>query len=155
MTDDVPVFFYGLFMDVNLLRDLGAEPRDVQVAELPGFDIEVPDYVYVVRRPGASVVGILATLSSAEVEALYDKPKYRDYRRRRLMVKDAAGHQVAAECYILDKPVKPEPSGTRPDYAPKLHALAGELRLPEWYVDRLGEFVGAGAAEGSRRRRGQ
>ena len=87
------------------------------------------------------MVGILATLFSAEVEALYNNPKYRDYRRRRLMVKDAAGHQVPAECYILDKPVTPEPSGERPNYAPKLHALAGELRLPEWYVDRLGEYV--------------
>lgn len=143
MAEDVKVFFYGLFMDVNLLRNMGARPRDVQVAELTGFDIDIPNYVYLVRNPDARVAGILATLTPAEVDGLYAHPKYREYRRRRLLVKDSHGQPMAALCYILDKPANTTLSADGPDYAPKLHALAGTLGLPQWYVDRLAEFVGS------------
>ena len=38
----VVTFFYGSYMDPAVLRGIGVVPDRVEVARLPGFDIEPP-----------------------------------------------------------------------------------------------------------------
>jgi hypothetical protein len=41
MRTDIGVFFYGLFMDADLLRARGAVPTDVQHASIRGFSLRI------------------------------------------------------------------------------------------------------------------
>ncbi len=41
MSRRIEVFFYGLFMDADLLRAKGARPENIRVASVPGFALRI------------------------------------------------------------------------------------------------------------------
>jgi hypothetical protein len=133
MTDDlVAVFFYGLFMDPELLRAQGVHPSAMRRARLPGYQLRLGARATLVPDPRATVHGFLTTLALPELTRLYSGPGLDAYRAEPVLVHPDDGPPTPAHCFNLSQPPRPEESN--PDYAAKLRMLATRLGLPDDYV---------------------
>ena len=64
-------FFYGSFINLDVLRRINLIPERYEVAKLNGFDIRIQPLANVVRSDQHSVYGIVATATHTELSALY------------------------------------------------------------------------------------
>jgi gamma-glutamyl AIG2-like cyclotransferase len=126
------VFFYGLFMDRQLLIDKGAQPADVRLAAIPGFALRIGARAAVVPDVSATVHGVVMKLSHADIERLYSEPSLRAYRPEPVLAVLRDGAAIAALCFNLPEPPAPEERNT--EYAVRLRAVAERLGLPDDYV---------------------
>ena len=129
------VFFYGLFMDEELLRANGLKPESVELAAVDGLAIRIGQRAALVPSPGTRVHGLVMSLSLAELDRLYSDPSVQAYQRQAVLARLASGGTIAALCYNLAKP--PAPTERNPEYAAKLRTLAERVGLPAEYVATL------------------
>jgi hypothetical protein len=129
------VFFYGLFMDRQLLEGKGIRPEDVRLAAVPGFGLRLGARAALAPAPGAEVHGVLMKLSHADLEKLYSEPSVQAYRPEPVLAVARNGAAVAALCYNLPEP--PAPDERNAEYAAKLRALAQRIGLPSEYVSSI------------------
>ncbi len=137
---EIWTFFYGSYMNLNVLAEVDYCPERIEVARLPGFDIEVRPLANLVRSDQHTVYGILATGTHDELDRLYTHAA--DvlggiYLPEAVLVQSAAGHWVPALCYI-----SPGLSGgpATDDYIDRLVRPAREHGFPDWYIDRIESF---------------
>jgi Gamma-glutamyl cyclotransferase, AIG2-like len=131
----IEVFFYGLFMDADLLRKNGVDPTHIRPASVPGFALRIGQRATLLRNPNGLAHGILMELTHAEVEQLYSDPSVRAYRPEAVLCELKDGSRISALCFNLLEPPRPEEAN--PEYAAKLRALAARLGLPADYVDSI------------------
>ena len=134
----VEVFFYGLFMDMRLLRERGLHPANPRHAWVDGFALRIGERATLVPASGR-VHGILATLPEAELTALYSDPSVAGYRAEMVTAHVDAATPVGASCYNLPADTALGPANSR--YATRLADLAHELDLPQEYVRRIRELA--------------
>jgi hypothetical protein len=53
------VFFYGLYMDLQILKENNVVPEKFEAAQLSGYDFQVSSWGYLVPSERHSVFGIL------------------------------------------------------------------------------------------------
>jgi gamma-glutamyl AIG2-like cyclotransferase len=128
----VDVFFYGLFMDPQLLHSKGIRPVDIRLAAVSGFVLRIGARAALVLAPEGEVHGVLMKLSHADIEKLYAEPSVQAYRPEPVLAVAHNGATVAALCYNL--PVAPSPDEHNADYASKLRSLAQAIGLAGDYV---------------------
>lgn len=128
----VAVFFYGLFMDIDLLRQRGVAAGNPQRARLDGYRLVLGSRATLVPAPGSSAHGILMHLPREDIERLYDEPSLKAYRSEEVRVKLGDGQTVSALCYNLPQPL-PRSAPDR-NYARQLYELAVKLGLPDDYT---------------------
>jgi Gamma-glutamyl cyclotransferase, AIG2-like len=126
------IFFYGLFMDANLLRDKGIRPLDIRLAAVSGFALRIGARAMLVPAPADKVHGVLMKLSHDDIDKLYAEPSVAAYRPEPVIAVDPDGVTVAALCYNLPEP--PSPDERNAEYAARLRALAQRIGLPGEYV---------------------
>ena len=131
----IAVFFYGLFMDAELLRAKGAHPVNPRLASVPGFALRIGQRATLVPAPDARVHGMLMELTHAEIDQLYSEPSVRAYRPEAVLAEPGDGSRVPALCFNLTVP--PAPEEANPEYAAKLRELARRLGLPSAYVESI------------------
>jgi hypothetical protein len=133
---NVQVFFYGLFMDEDLLVEMGLHPMRSGSAELPDFQIRIGERATLIPSPGSISYGVVVELPKAEVFDLYSKPHVRDYCQEpvnAIMIGDRSiQHSV---CYNLP-PDKPG-AGVNAAYAEKLAELVLRLGFPSDYAKEI------------------
>ena len=127
----IRVFFYGLFMDADLLRAKGARPAAVTPASVAGWSLRIGRRATMVENAGGRVHGMLMDLTHAEIDALYAEPSVAMYRPEAVLCETADGQRLAALCFMLPEPPAPEERDA--GYADKLRALAARLGLPQNY----------------------
>jgi hypothetical protein len=128
----VNVFFYGLFMDHELLDGKGLRPSDIRLAAVPGFVLRIGARAALVPTPTGEVHGLLMKLSHADLEKLYSEPSVQAYRPEPVLAVARDGATVAALCYNLPEP--PSPDERNAEYASKLRSLAQRIGLPSGYI---------------------
>ncbi|HEY7634809.1 MAG TPA: gamma-glutamylcyclotransferase family protein [Gemmatimonadales bacterium] len=131
----VDVFFYGLFMDRQLLESKGIQPEDVRVAAVPGVELRIGARAALVPNPAGEVHGVLMRLSHAELDRLYSESSVQAYRPEAVLAVESNGATVAALCYNLPDPAASDERN--PEYAGRLRALARRIGLPRHYVDSI------------------
>ena len=131
----ITVFFYGLFMDVDLLLSKGAHPTYPRPASVPGFALRIGQRATLIRNAESSAHGIIMELSHAEIEQLYSEASVSVYRPEAVLAQLADGSYIPALCFNLVVPPAPEEANA--DYAMKLRELARRLKLPPAYVDSV------------------
>ena len=131
----VDVFFYGLFMDVELLRAKGVEPKGVELATVDGFALRIGQRAALVPVAGARVHGVAMSLTSSELHQLYSEPSVQAYKPQAVLAHLASGAVIGALCYNL--PEAPSPSERNAGYAARLRATAEKVGLPAEYVTSL------------------
>lgn len=129
------VFFYGLFMDEDLLRAKGLAPESTEHAVVDDVTLRIGQRAALVPTPGGRVHGVVMSLSLSELSRLYAEPGVQAYRPEAVLVRLASGGVIAALCYNLPQP--PAPNERNPEYASKLRALAQKIGLPAEYVATL------------------
>ncbi|HEU4680677.1 MAG TPA: gamma-glutamylcyclotransferase family protein [Gemmatimonadales bacterium] len=129
------VFFYGLFMDQDLLRAKGLAPQNAELAAVPGFELRIGQRAALVPRVSSRVHGVIVSLTLAVLERLYSEPSVQAYEPQAVLVHLASGGVVAAVCYNLSEP--PSPSEHNPEYAIRLRAIGKKVGLPIEYLDSL------------------
>ncbi len=131
----ITVFFYGLFMDVELLRAKGVHPTRARPACVPGFALRIGQRATLIPNAESTAHGILMELSHAEIEKLYSDPSVSAYRPEAVLARLADGSSIPALCFNLVVP--PAPEEANPDYAMKLRELARRLKFPPGYLESI------------------
>ena len=131
----IDVFFYGLFMDVRILRKnqgLSANPRRAYVE---GFGIRIGDRATLVPDARSRSFGMLMGMTRAELDLLYSAPGLEDFRAEAVLAQVIDGPAVPALCYNL--PTAPSEEQRNPEYATRLQGILSELGFPAEYIDSL------------------
>ena len=128
----VDAFFYGLFMDVEVLRQSGAKPANPRRAYVAEFALRIGQRATLVPSPGARAYGMLIALTHAELERLYSAPGLEHYRPEGVLAQPIEGIAVPALCYNLLQ--APDSHERNPDYALRLKSVLTKLGFPGDYV---------------------
>jgi hypothetical protein len=136
----VLVFFYGSYINLAVLREVGLVPEQWEVARLSGFDIRIQPRANLVRSERHCVYGILATATHAELERLYTHA--RDvlgevYLPEAVLVQTTSGLWQSALCYLCPE-MRPQPADN--NYIDRIVGPARQFGFPEWYIARLESF---------------
>lgn len=126
------VFFYGLFMDAELLRSKGAAPLNLRRARVPGFALRIGQRATLLPVTGGSAYGVLMELTHTQIEHLYSEASVSAYRPEAVLAELDDGTRVPALCFNLIDSPKPEERNS--EYAAKLRDLARRIGLPSDYV---------------------
>jgi len=125
-------FFYGLFMDAQVLRQAGAKPSNFRRAYVVDFALRIGQRATLVPAPGDRAYGMLISLTHAELERLYSAPGLEVYRPEAVAAHPFEGEAVPALCYNLVQ--APEPHERNPEYAIRLRRVLENLGFPVEYV---------------------
>ena len=128
----IDVFFYGLFMDAELLRANGLHPANGRQACVAGMALRIGRRATLVPDPASSVHGFVFGLSDDEVERLYAEPSVSAYRPEAVIARLADRSCVPALCFNL--PPSNVTDEANPEYAEKLRMVATRLGLPAEYA---------------------
>lgn len=134
------VFFYGSYMNFDVLKDVGIAPREWEVARVNGYDIVIEPRANMIRSNEQCVYGILATATHAELNRLYAHAQNvlgELYLPEPVLAETLSGAWRAALCYIAPSMA----AGTvADDYVERILKPAREFNFPEWYIRRLESF---------------
>ena len=131
----IDVFFYGLFMDADLLREKGAQPINLRPACVSGYALRIGQRATLLTRTDARTHGIVMQLTHEELEHLYSDVSVRAYRPEAVIAELSDGARIPALCFNLVAP--PDPGELNSEYATKLRALASRLGLPSDYIQTI------------------
>ena len=135
------VFFYGSFMNLDVLKEVDLVPERYEVARLGGFDIDIQSRANLVRSDRRCVYGILVTATHAELDRLYEHASGvlgEIYLPEAVLVETGGGTWKSALCYIAPTMEKRPPAT---DYIARIVKPAKEYGFPEWYIERLESFL--------------
>jgi hypothetical protein len=125
-------FFYGLFMDAEVLRQAGTKPSNFRRACVEDFELRIGQRATLVPSPGGRAYGMLIALTHAELDRLYGAYGLEAYRPEAVVAHPFEGEAVAALCYNLVQ--APDPHERNPEYAMRLTSVLEKLGFPAEYV---------------------
>jgi hypothetical protein len=139
-TDALGVSFYGSYMNLEVLRDIGIAVSGCEVARLDGFDIAIAPLANLVRADHASVHGVLAYATPEDLDRLYAHA--RDilggtYRPESVSVQTRDGRARVVRCYIAPH-MDMRPADRA--YVERILQPARAWGFPAWYISRLEHF---------------
>ena len=132
------VFFYGLFMDKDLLREKGFNPQNTRHAYLQGYQLRIGERATLAPHEGACSFGTVMDLASNELRNLYGSDGVEDYVPQAVQATTMAGDPVDAVSYIL--PIE-KISGSNSEYATRLAEIARKLDLPDEYIEEIRAWI--------------
>ena len=139
---EVWAFFYGSYINMDVLAEVDLSPARWEVAELAGFDLRIAPRANLLRAKGAHVFGILATATHAELARLYEhstKVLGETYYPEAVLAQTREGLWRPALCYIA--PDMAEKPADR-DYVNRIVNPARKYGFPDWYVAKIESFAG-------------
>ena len=132
------VFFYGLFMDADLLFGKGLNPTQVRPAVVHGYGLRIGNRATLEKSDGESVYGSVMQLSEDELGSLYSEQSVSDYRPQEIRALTLDGEPLRVESYILSMD---QVSGKNSDYAKALADVARKIGLPNRYVSEIEGWI--------------
>ncbi len=129
------VFFYGLFMDPELLTKLELKPQHVQCVYLQNHQLIIGEKATLQPQHGARVYGNIMALSDADLDQLYAGEGVREYVPQTVTVNTMGEQPITAITYIL--PINKVTDSNRA-YVTELIAVAEKLKLPREYINEIG-----------------
>ncbi len=128
------LFFYGLFMDENLLAKKGIAASNAIVGYVDGFRLRIGERATLQCCPGARAYGVMMEISADQVRELYAESGVADYVPESVTVELIDGSNNEASCYNLPSN---KVTGTNKRYAEALLEVANQLDLPESYIEQI------------------
>ena len=128
----IDAFFYGLFMDLEILREGGVAPINPRRAYVDDFALRIGQRATLVPSAGARAYGMLFALTHAELDRLYAAAGLEQYRPEAVLAHPLEGTPTPALCYNLRE--TPRPDERNPDYAARLQRALNKLDFPPEYV---------------------
>ena len=134
------VFFYGSYMNFEVLKEVDLVPGEWEVARLSGFDLRIEPRANLIRSDRDLVYGIAATVTHMELERLYAHALEvlgELYQPEPVIVETLGGTWRPALCYLCPA-MHPRPAD--PGYVDRIAGPAREFKLPHWYIERIEQF---------------
>lgn len=128
------VFFYGLFMDENLLATKGIVPAEAHVGFVDGYGLRIGARASLVSCADARAYGVVMDIARSEAATLYAEESVSDYVPEPVLVELMDGTPVEATCYNLPGD---RIAGANGDYAAALLKVASRLGFPDDYLDQI------------------
>jgi len=125
-------FFYGLYMDVDVLREAGVRPQNPRHAYVDDFALRIGQRATLLPSAGARAYGMLYALTHTELERLYTAPGLEYYRPEAVLAHPRSGAATPALCYNLRE--APRPEERNPAYAERLRRALTTLEFPPDYI---------------------
>ncbi|MFT5140780.1 MAG: hypothetical protein ACI9H8_001976 [Lysobacterales bacterium] len=129
-----PVFFYGLFMDPELLKGKGLSPSNPMLACIKGYGLRIGERASIVKSENECAYGLIVSLEQKEIEALYGEESVLDYIPEKITAVNSSGENIDATTYTLPSE---KLKGRNKDYAKTLAILAKKLGLPSDYIEEI------------------
>ena len=133
-------FFYGSYINFDVLKEVDLVPERYEVARLSGYDIEIRPLANLIRSDRHMVYGILATATHEDLKRLYDHAEHvlgGLYLPEAVNAETLDGESRPALCYIAPA-LAPAPASD--DYIERIAGPAREFSFPAWYIERLESF---------------
>lgn len=135
-------FFYGSYMNSEVLDEVELVLESAEVAQLDGFELRIEPLANLVRNEAQSVFGIVGLLTHAKLDELYRHA--RDvlggfYLPEAVLVRTLEGRYLPAMVWISHDL---EPAPADPAYVDRVLAPAIEYGFPRWYLSRIESFKG-------------
>ena len=122
------VFFYGLYMDPEVLDTKGVEPRKPRKGMVKGYCLRVGKMATLLKTPNSEAHGMVYSLTHDEINKLYRGAGLDAYVAEALLVQLEDNEQVAALCCNLLVP--PGAGEENPEYVTRLIQCMNKLGLP-------------------------
>ena len=132
------VFFYGLFMDGDILKEKGLNPLDSKLVYLTEYGLRIGERATLEYSKNERAFGSVMQLLSEELEILYGDKSVADYVPLQVVTTDMKGKSIEAISYIL--PME-KVSGSNREYANSLAILAKRIGLPEDYIKEIEAWI--------------
>lgn len=134
----VQVFFYGSFINLQVLEEAGLKKRAFAPACIHGYEMLMQPVANLRENGDGVVYGILVNLTHAELDTLYTKhiATITDYvyKPEAIFVATRGGKIVPALVYVCDN-MKPEQAENA--YIDKVLKAATSYGFPGWYLDHI------------------
>ncbi len=137
MTRQIPVFFYGSFMSVDVLTAAKVRPQRPRPARLLGWSLHIGGFATLVPADQGAVFGLVADCSHADLDRLYSPDWVSAYVAEPVLV-DIDGAFSPAITYVLWDPPAGRP---KPEYVDNIAGPAEALGFPEWYLAHIRSFI--------------
>lgn len=132
------IFFYGLFMDKNLLTAKGLNPDEERAGFVDGFSLRIGQRATLIRQSQGRAYGVVMNIPTAEAAELYAGDSVSDYLPEVVIAQLDTGDMVECTCYNL--PVD-KVTGANRAYAESLLEVATKLDFPASYLDEIKRFA--------------
>lgn len=130
----VDVFFYGLFMDADVLRENQVQAIDPRPAYADGYALRIGRRATLIPFAGKRAYGMVYALTEGELDRLYSAPGLEPYRPEPLLVQMDDGKALPVLCYVCPRP---QPGEANAEYAARLRAVLKKLGFSQAYVDSV------------------
>ncbi len=133
-------FFYGSYINFDVLKEVDLVPDEYEVARLSGFDIQIQPLANLTKSDEHSVYGIVASATHEELGRLYQHAEHvlgGVYLPEAVLTETKDGKLRPALCYIAPS-IEPKPAAN--EYIDRIVAPAKEYGFPAWYIERLESF---------------
>ena len=137
---EIWTFFYGSYINLDVLKGVDYEPSRYEVARLPGFDITIRPLANLKHSDRHTAYGIVATGTHAELARLYDHAATilgGRYLSEAVLVQTLSGRWMPALTYIAPE-LSEEPAAS--DYIDRIVKPATAYCFPTWCIERLESF---------------
>lgn len=135
------VFFYGGYMNMKTLEDLGVAKRAFAPASIHGYELVIQPHANIVEAGDGVVYGILANMTHAELDKLYgDNINQRlgvPYLPEAMLVFTRGGKITPAIVYVAHDM---KPGFADSDYVDTIMKPAETYGFPRWYIERIASF---------------
>jgi hypothetical protein len=133
-------FFYGSFMNPEVLAQADVHPTQMQMGRVDGWRLDIAPRATLTPASDSCVYGILAQLTHPELDKLYAKDwfGFGSYLPEAVLVTLAAARPVPAMCYVAWRTEGGKPSA---EYLEKMLSIARKHAFPEEYIRHIESFV--------------
>lgn len=130
----IKVFFYGLFMDTEVLLKNGVHASNPKKAYAEGYALKIGNRASLIPSKGNKAYGILMEVNDGEILKLYAEKSVADYIAEKITVVTESQEQHIAICYNLPLALL---IGTNKSYVKSLYELVKQKKFPHDYLDKI------------------
>jgi len=135
------VFFYGTFMNRNVLIDHGITPTSIVPARLTGFELYIRPRVNLLPSDRSCVYGAIASVTHEELSRLYSHLEEVfgvQYSPQPVIADTLDGFFRPVLCFIAQHMTESPPVR---EYVTELAECVRLAGLPEWYAEFVEAFA--------------
>ena len=137
----IDVFFYGSYINFDVLAEVDFVPESFEVARLSGYEILIQPLANLMASDRHCVYGIVVKATHAELEHLYKHAQHilgGNYLPEAVLIETISGKWIPALCYI--DPIAGTEKADK-DYVERIVKPAKEYGFPNWYIRKLKKFT--------------
>lgn len=128
------VFFYGLFMDKDILTKNGIHPSHPRKGFINNYTLKIGDRASLIPCENEKAYGVVMEVTDEEMVKLYAEKSVADYIPEKVEVITELNEHLMATCYNLPLELL---TGTNSEYAKSLYELAKKLKFPKGYLEKI------------------